>query len=313
MGSSIRHLSVLLLFWALAGTLFGQQPEVLEETVPDTADQGFGSATVKLTVNAKVKKPRMLFIYAGPEGAVEDERWSAFFEEFKGALLSVSFEKPEGYLDASKGSGDAVIKAFRKLATKAKRETLLYAPVILLGADQGTAFGWSFLNWKPKRVLAAAFVDGEYVGKATRDSFATPLLLVDTKVGPRKPSQKPDLKRGYDLAKHYSTDGCRWTYIHTDKKREYCLLLAGKYVESVASLSPYEKQAKERELWATSPLRERTPKPEANFKLFDEEQALLGSMVSEKDVYPLEAKKGEARRSLVWLPDAAFRDMWLQF
>ena len=114
-------------------------------------------------------------------GQVEDTLWQAFAKKHDLALVGCRFTDKqheqgfiEHYVNVSQGSGQALIDAIAKFATRAQHPELATAPFLMWGMSAGGQFNYEFTAWKPERV--AAFVvnkGGIYysalVSRAARD------------------------------------------------------------------------------------------------------------------------------------------------
>jgi poly(3-hydroxybutyrate) depolymerase len=92
---------------------------------------------------------------------VEDPIWQAFAAKHKLALVGCYFtDKPheqgfiEEYVEASQGSGQALLDALAGLAGRAGHPELASAPLLLWGMSAGGEFNYEFVAWKPERVVA---------------------------------------------------------------------------------------------------------------------------------------------------------------
>src|SRR4029077_17030720 len=94
---------------------------------------------------------------------VDDAGWREFAVKNKVALVVVRLtDKPhdqsfiEEYVNASRGTGQALLDALTALAAKSKHPEIATAPLLLWGMSAGGQFNYEFVGWKPERV--AAFV-----------------------------------------------------------------------------------------------------------------------------------------------------------
>jgi poly(3-hydroxybutyrate) depolymerase len=93
--------------------------------------------------------------------SVDDAVWQTFATSHNLALLGCRFtDKPhdqgfiEEYVNASHGSGQALLDALGRLATRAAHPELETAPLLLWGMSAGGQFNYEFVAWKPERVIA---------------------------------------------------------------------------------------------------------------------------------------------------------------
>jgi poly(3-hydroxybutyrate) depolymerase len=92
---------------------------------------------------------------------VEEPAWQAFAIRHKLALVGCRFtDKPheqnfiEQYVDASHGSGQALLDALVAFSGRSKHPELAAAPLLLWGMSAGGEFNYEFVAWKPERVIA---------------------------------------------------------------------------------------------------------------------------------------------------------------
>lgn len=91
----------------------------------------------------------------------EDSDWQAFATKHKLALVGCRFtDKPhdqnfiEEYVDASRGTGPALLNALTNFAARSRHPELADAPLLLWGMSAGGEFNYEFVAWKPERVIA---------------------------------------------------------------------------------------------------------------------------------------------------------------
>jgi len=92
---------------------------------------------------------------------IDEAPWQAFAVRNKVALVGCRFtDKPhdqsfiEQYIDASRGSGQALLDALVAFAKDSKHPELAAAPLLLWGMSAGGEFNYEFVAWKPERVIA---------------------------------------------------------------------------------------------------------------------------------------------------------------
>lgn len=92
---------------------------------------------------------------------VEDPIWQAFAATHKLAMVGCYFtDKPhergfiEEYVEASQGSGQALLDTLAGFAGLAGHPELASAPLLLWGMSAGGEFNYEFVAWKPERVVA---------------------------------------------------------------------------------------------------------------------------------------------------------------
>jgi poly(3-hydroxybutyrate) depolymerase len=96
-------------------------------------------------------------------GAAEDTVWQAFATRHKLALVGTRFTDKqheqgfiEQYVNVSQGSGQALLDALTRFASRSQHPEIANAPLFLWGMSAGGQFNYEFTAWKPERV--AAFV-----------------------------------------------------------------------------------------------------------------------------------------------------------
>jgi len=115
--------------------------------------------------------------------------WAEFQTKHDFAILSYEAGMPEGGTDpkaiddfifADKGSGRALESALGNFATKLKQPDLLEVPIVIYAAERtGAAFGYSFLHYKPEKVLAAVLSKGAFYDSAPRpETVKVPILFI---------------------------------------------------------------------------------------------------------------------------------------
>lgn len=92
---------------------------------------------------------------------VEDSTWRELAKKHDLALLGVHMTDKrhsqmfiERYVDVSKGSGAALLRAVDRFAEESEHPELSKAPLLLWGMSAGGQFNYEFALWKPERVLA---------------------------------------------------------------------------------------------------------------------------------------------------------------
>src|SRR5262249_47948701 len=60
----------------------------------------------------------------------------------------------EEYVDAPRGTGQALLNALKTFAARSKHPELAEAPLLLWGMSAGGQFNYEFVPWKPERVIA---------------------------------------------------------------------------------------------------------------------------------------------------------------
>jgi poly(3-hydroxybutyrate) depolymerase len=145
-----------------------QQPAstVLDETIAPGANYDKAEFRLWLPHDAGALRATLILV-PGSNGdgrsAAEDSVWQAFATRNKVALIGCRFTDKkhdqnfiEEYVNVSQGSGQALLEALSRFATRSKHAELATTPLLLWGMSAGGQFNYEFTAWKPERV--AAFV-----------------------------------------------------------------------------------------------------------------------------------------------------------
>jgi poly(3-hydroxybutyrate) depolymerase len=139
---------------------------LLEEAAPP--GNNYDKAEFRLWYPRDVATLRgVLVVVPGSNGegrtAAEDTVWQKFATSHKLALVGCRFTDKqhdqgfiEHYVNVSQGSGQALLDAMGRFATRSQHPELATAPFLLWGMSAGGQFNYEFTAWKPERV--AAFV-----------------------------------------------------------------------------------------------------------------------------------------------------------
>lgn len=115
--------------------------------------------------------------------------WAEFQTKHDFALLSYEVDaggqggdptKIDEFVFADKGSGRALESALGNFATKLKQPELLKLPFAIFGSERtGAAFAYSYLHYKPERILAAVISKGAFYDSAPRpETTKVPVLFI---------------------------------------------------------------------------------------------------------------------------------------
>lgn len=182
-------LALTLTQQAPAAAASGPTTPLLDEVVAPGAN--FDKAEFRLFVPSSVSKARgIVVLVPGSNGdgrpMAADPFWQTFAERQQVALVACRFtDKPhdqnfiEEYVDVSKGSGQALLDAIHRFATRANHPELATAPLYLWGMSAGGEFNYEFVAWKPERVAAFIVNKGGiyYSALLSKASRAVPGLL----------------------------------------------------------------------------------------------------------------------------------------
>ena len=115
-----------------------------------------------------------------------DPFWQEFATRHSVALVGCRFtDKPhdqafiEHYVNASQGTGQALLDALTVMAGSARHPELAGAPLLLWGMSAGGEFNYEFAAWKPDRVVAFVVNKGGiyYTALAPRATREIPAIL----------------------------------------------------------------------------------------------------------------------------------------
>lgn len=139
-------------------------PGVLDEAAPP--GENYDVAEFRLWCPPDVARVQAVLVLnpgsnGDGRGAVDDPVWRAFAVTHRLALVGTRFTDKkhdqnfiEEYVNVSKGSGQALLDALGRLATRASHPELASAPLLLWGMSAGGQFNYEFVAWKPERVVA---------------------------------------------------------------------------------------------------------------------------------------------------------------
>jgi len=153
---------VVVLF--LPGLAAAQPAGTLDHTVPpgpsfDKAEFRFWSPPAAGALRG------VIVLVPGSNGdgraMAEDAFWQEFAATQRMAIVACRFtDKPhdqgfiEEYVDASQGSGQALLDALAAFARRSGRAEVAAAPMVLWGMSAGGQFNYEFAAWMPERVIA---------------------------------------------------------------------------------------------------------------------------------------------------------------
>ncbi len=281
---------------------------VLKETYDAPEGATFGKLTLSAYVHKEVARPRLAIVWVGSESPLASRGDSAdFARRFQGALVLANYSGPYQEAGAS-GSGAALVKGLTDLFAPEKNGKKLSgaAPaIVIIGKGETAAFAWSLVCDAGRDVLAAVSIDGVHRAAPNAVSFGTPCLFVQTTGAADLNVVNEDMTRPLDLWRHYSTDGCRWCYANTTGTTADPLALGVAFLRDVAAISPYVDAVTLKEDWENNALKNRIPIPTRSFKDLKETKSLLGTLGA-KETFRADAKKGDARNDLIWLPGEYF-------
>ena len=108
--------------------------------------------------------------------AVLDTVWQKFATKNNLIIVASHFkeyQKLEGrppYRDASKGSGDILLKSIEKYSKTMSNKNIIQLPLLLFGFSAGGSFNYEFASWKPEKVISFVVNKGGYYSTAVTSS-----------------------------------------------------------------------------------------------------------------------------------------------
>ena len=135
-------------------------------------------------------KPRAILVLCpGANGNglswIRQREWQEFADHENVALVGLHFESPgellghcQGYYQASKGSGELLLRGLRQIYRKD-------IPVLLFGFSGGAHFITRFIEWKPERILAWVAGGAGALETPTRQKVNPPGIMACGENDPR--------------------------------------------------------------------------------------------------------------------------------
>jgi hypothetical protein len=103
--------------------------------------------------------------------AVLDTVWQKFATKHNLIIVASHFKNYESnnnlrYRDASKGSGDILLKSIEKYSQEISNICINELPLLLYGFSAGGQYNYEFASWKPERVISFVVNKGGYYDTA---------------------------------------------------------------------------------------------------------------------------------------------------
>jgi dienelactone hydrolase len=211
---------------------------MLDESLPP--GQNYDHAEFRLWLPPGTPRARaVLVLVPGSNGdgrpMAEDAGWQAFAAKHGLAIVACRFtDKPheqgfiEEYVDVSKGSGQALLEALERFATRAQRPELARVPLLMWGMSAGGQFNYEFTAWKPERVAAFVLNKGGiyYSALVPHDARRVPGVLF---IGAEDIAFRNDIIRGLFAVNRRA--GALWTLVEephaahvVGQSRDYSLM-----------------------------------------------------------------------------------------
>ena len=107
--------------------------------------------------------------------AVLDTVWQKFATKHNLIIVASHFKNYESnnnlrYRDASKGSGEILLKSIEKYSQEISNKNINELPLLLYGFSAGGQYNFEFASWKPERVISFVVNKGGYYDTAVASS-----------------------------------------------------------------------------------------------------------------------------------------------
>jgi dienelactone hydrolase len=107
--------------------------------------------------------------------AVLDTVWQKFATRHNLIIVASHFKNYESnnnlrYRDASKGSGEILLKSIEKYSQEISNKNINELPLLLYGFSAGGQYNFEFASWKPERVISFVVNKGGYYDTAVASS-----------------------------------------------------------------------------------------------------------------------------------------------
>jgi dienelactone hydrolase len=107
--------------------------------------------------------------------AVLDTVWQKFATRHNLIIVASHFKNYESnnnlrYRDASKGSGEILLKSIEKYSQEISNKNINELPLLLYGFSAGGQYNFEFASWKPERVISFVVNKGGYYDTAVTSS-----------------------------------------------------------------------------------------------------------------------------------------------
>jgi len=107
--------------------------------------------------------------------AVLDTVWQKFATRHNLIIVASHFKNYESnnnlrYRDASKGSGEILLKSIEKYSQEISNKNINELPLLLYGFSAGGQYNFEFASWKPERVISFVVNKGGYYDTALTSS-----------------------------------------------------------------------------------------------------------------------------------------------
>ena len=233
--------------------------------------------------------------------AVLDTVWQKFATKHNLIIVASHFKNYESnnnlrYRDASKGSGEILLKSIEKYSQEISNKNINELPLLLYGFSAGGQYNFEFASWKPERVISFVVNKGGYYNTALTSSETQKVPGIFF-IGEDDLYYRNNLILGIYSANR--SQGANWTLI-TEKETKH---------------SP--KNSKDLSISFFESI---MPKRLSDNKLIDIKSSnpILGFPDRKTVKFFTEIDKtdfnkwGKLKRLTIWLPDERFGDIWRQ-
>jgi dienelactone hydrolase len=233
--------------------------------------------------------------------AVLDSVWQKFAVKHNFIIVGCYFKNYEStdksrYIDASKGSGDILLKSIKKYSKAIFNNDINELPLLLFGMSAGGQFNYEFVAWKPEKVISFVVNKGGYysTGITSDESQKVPGIFF---IGEDDLYYRNNMILGIYSANR--SQGANWTLI-TEKDTKHSLKNS-----KALSITFFESVMLKRlrnnvllDISSDNPLL--VFKDRKTFKYLNEiEDANFNQW-------------GKLNLLTIWLPDERFGDIWLE-
>ena len=155
--------------------------------------------------------------------AVLDPVWQKFATKHNLIIVASHFknykksERRPQYRDASKGSGDILLKSIEKYSKTISNKNIIQLPLLLFGFSAGGQFNYEFASWKPEKVISFVVNKGGYYSTAVTSSETQKVPAIFF-IGEDDNYYRNDMILGIYSANR--SQGANWTLI-TEKETKH--------------------------------------------------------------------------------------------
>lgn len=228
--------------------------------------------------------------------------WQNFATQHNFILVSCHFKdyKDRGdrpaYREASKGSGDILIKSIKKYSKSISNKAINDLPLLFYGFSAGGQFNYEFAAWKPEKVISFVVNKGGYysTGIASTEMLKVPGIFF---IGENDQYYRNDMIQGI-----YSVNrslGANWTLIIEKNTRHFQNNSKDLAVSFFESILP-------KRLSNNNLLDLNTDNPLVGIK--HEKTVKFFNQIEQKEFN----RWGKLEYLTIWLPDAQFGKIWLE-